>query len=81
MTTVGYGDVFPVTAEGRAVAVVLMVGGVGLFGVLSGLLASWFVQPTTDTNNQELEALRGDVAELKTLLETLQKELARRSSP
>lgn len=71
MTTVGYGDVFPVTGEGRIVAVVLMIGGVGLFGVLSGLLASWFVQPATDTGNQELEALRGDVAELKAMIEKM----------
>ena len=32
ITTVGYGDKFPVTSEGRAIAVVLMVVGVELFG-------------------------------------------------
>jgi voltage-gated potassium channel len=45
MTTVGYGDRFPVTTEGRLVAAVLMCAGVGLFGTLSGLLAAWFVAP------------------------------------
>jgi voltage-gated potassium channel len=47
MTTVGYGDRFPITAGGRIVAVVLMAGGVGLFGTLSGLVAGWFVSPAS----------------------------------
>lgn len=43
ITTVGYGDKYPVTAEGRIVAVVLMTAGVGLFGTFTALVASWFV--------------------------------------
>jgi voltage-gated potassium channel len=43
ITTVGYGDKYPVTAEGRMVAMILMVAGIGLFGVLSGLAASFFI--------------------------------------
>ncbi len=79
MTTVGYGDVFPVTTEGRLVAVVLMIGGVGLFGVLSGLLASWFVQPDADSNSQELEVLRADVAELKAMLAKIDGKMDRKA--
>lgn len=44
ITTVGYGDRYPVTTEGRVIAALLMGAGVGLFGVLSGLLASWFME-------------------------------------
>lgn len=44
ITTVGYGDRFPVTVEGRAIAAILMTAGVGLFGIFSGFLASWFVK-------------------------------------
>jgi voltage-gated potassium channel len=44
ITTVGYGDRFPVTAAGKGVAVVLMLVGVGLFGLLAGTLASFFVE-------------------------------------
>lgn len=43
ITTVGYGDRFPVTSAGRLIGVVLMTGGVGLFGTFSGYIASWFV--------------------------------------
>jgi voltage-gated potassium channel len=42
ITTVGYGDFFPVTTEGRVVAVLLMITGVGSFATLAGLLASVF---------------------------------------
>jgi voltage-gated potassium channel len=45
ITTVGYGDRFPVSSEGRLVAGVLMMAGVGLFGTLSGFIASWFLRP------------------------------------
>lgn len=44
VTTVGYGDAIPVTAAGRAFAVVLMLIGVGLFGLLAASLASFFIQ-------------------------------------
>jgi len=42
ITTVGYGDVYPVTTEGRTLAMILMISGIGLFGILSGLAASFF---------------------------------------
>ena len=44
ITTVGYGDKFPVTTEGRIIAAVLMTAGVGLFGTFTAFIASWFVE-------------------------------------
>jgi voltage-gated potassium channel len=41
VTTVGYGDRFPVTADGRFVATFLMIVGIGLFSSLTALLAAW----------------------------------------
>jgi voltage-gated potassium channel len=67
MTTVGYGDRFPVTPEGRIVAGMLMVSGVALFGMFSGFLAAWFVGPSQDESN-ELALLRREIAEIKGML-------------
>jgi voltage-gated potassium channel len=44
ITTVGYGDRFPVTAVGRAVGAVVMILGIGLFGLLAASLASFFIE-------------------------------------
>lgn len=79
VTTVGYGDRYPVTLEGRAVAVMLMTVGVGLFGTLSGVVAAWFLVPQRQGNNDELAELRMSVDELKQLLK--EHRAARRVDP
>jgi voltage-gated potassium channel len=61
VTTVGYGDRFPVSAGGRAVAVVLMLVGIGLIGVLTATVASFFVQEHTDANKDLLKASHEDL--------------------
>lgn len=43
ITTIGYGEVYPVTTLGRVIGGMLIVFGVGLFGTLSGLITSWFI--------------------------------------
>ena len=65
LTTVGYGDRFPVTAEGRIIGVLLMVAGVGLFGTLSGFIASWFLAPTKKTEQGDIELLRSEISGLR----------------
>jgi ion transport protein len=46
ITTVGYGDKYPVTNSGRVMGVLIMITGVGLFGVLTGFLANTFLSPS-----------------------------------
>lgn len=53
VTTVGYGDKYPVTNSGRIVGVLLMTIGVGLFGVLTGYLANAFLKPKSTKQNQQ----------------------------
>lgn len=43
ITTVGYGDKFPVTTEGRIIASILMTAGVGLFGTFTAYISSWII--------------------------------------
>lgn len=50
LTTVGYGDIYPTTTEGRFIAVGLMISGICVLGVISATVAAWFVKITQDEN-------------------------------
>jgi voltage-gated potassium channel len=50
ITTVGYGDHYPVTSEGRLIAVLLMTVGVGLFGTFAAFVTTWFMGKSTETS-------------------------------
>lgn len=66
VTTVGYGDRYPVTPEGRVIAVGLMIAGVGLFGALSGVVASLLLGQRGQESEMlaEIRALRARVEKL-----------------
>ena len=68
ITTVGYGDKYPVTWEGQIVAAILMTAGVGLFGTFTGFVASWFLAPGEEEKEDELESIRRELAEIKAIL-------------
>jgi voltage-gated potassium channel len=76
MSTVGYGDRYPVTVEGRMVAGLLMVGGIALLGVITGTIASWLVEKLRGVEEAELETaqelrnLRAEIAELRAELKS-----------
>ena len=73
VTTVGYGDLYPITAWGRIVAVVLMSVGIGVVGVVTATTASWFVEraATLAGNDDQEAATRGQVRSLARQLETV----------
>jgi voltage-gated potassium channel len=71
MTTVGYGDRYPISAEGRLVAVFLMAAGVGVFGTFSGLVASWFLSPAAEETESNLEDVCRMLAELTAKVDAL----------
>jgi voltage-gated potassium channel len=63
VTTVGYGDRYPVTEGGRIVAAVLMLVGIGLIGVLTATVASVFIKEHTDANKEELKKSHADLGQ------------------
>ncbi len=69
VTTVGYGDVTPVTAAGRVVAVFLIVGGVGLFGAVTANLASSFIRSNARRPRAESKAMEKLASEVRELRE------------
>ena len=54
-TTVGYGDVSPVTGEGRLIAVGLMVVGIGFIGVFTATITSFFLAPDRPNGQDSVE--------------------------
>ena len=65
ITTVGYGDTFPLSTQGRFIAALLMIGGVALAGVGTATLASWIVSLVEEENAEQEAATQAQVATLQ----------------
>ena len=65
ITTIGYGDTFPVSTEGRFIAALLMIGGVALIGVVTATLASWIVSLVEEESAEQEAATQAQVAALQ----------------
>ncbi len=78
VTTVGYGDRFPVTGGGRIVAVILMLVGIGLIGVLTATVASLFIKEHTDANREEFKKGHADLGQQLTVISDRLADVERR---
>ena len=69
ITTVGYGDRYPVTTAGRLVGVAVMTMGVGLFGTLAGFIANKLLAPdSTKNNGQDRTEAGTDISQIQNAL-------------
>ena len=77
VTTVGYGDMAPITFVGRIAAIVLMISGVGFFGALAANLAALFINKD---EGSKLDNVQKEVLALKKQMKTLIKEIQNSSN-
>lgn len=75
ITTVGYGDKFPITSGGKVIAIILMGCGIGLFGTLIGYISSYFTDKEKNNNDKvdTIEELSHQINELRNELKQTKK--------
>jgi voltage-gated potassium channel len=74
--TVGYGDFYPVTLNGRLVAVLLMIGGISLIRMITATVATWIVQRVAEEDNTKQAATAAQIDELRSQITQLTARLA-----
>jgi voltage-gated potassium channel len=86
ITTVGYGDKYPVTTGGRFTAMIVMFAGVGIIGALASILSSVLVQspapePSPDVEPQASAAVALELAALRSEIAALRESMASANRP
>lgn len=76
ITTIGYGDRFPVTGEGRLVGVGLMLAGIALLGIVTASIASWLIDKVREVEQDTEAATRRDIGALRDEIRALHEQLA-----
>ena len=75
ITSVGYGDLEPITLEGRLIAVAVMIGGIALLGTVTATLASFFIDRLADTAKVESDETQDALGALTDEVRALRAEL------
>ncbi|PPF20934.1 potassium channel family protein, partial [Rathayibacter tritici] len=75
ITTVGYGDLYPVTGTGRFIAAGIMLGGIALIGVVTATLASYIVERVAQHDENADKRTQEQVRELTDEIRLLREEL------
>jgi voltage-gated potassium channel len=81
ITTVGYGDRYPVTTEGRAIAVFLMFLGISLFSLITASVAAMFVLPEQEKEEASIADVMKRLEELEALIRERTEAPAAQSDP
>lgn len=80
ITTVGYGDRYPVTAAGRAIGIALMIAGVGISVVAAASAAAWFVSADREEDSRQqadtIISLTAEITDLRQAVAHLSAQLA-----
>lgn len=77
ITTVGYGDRYPVSDGGRIVAGTLMIFGVALYGTFTGFVASLFVEPELKREEDQVYALTQQIKALRSEIQSIDEKITR----
>lgn len=81
ITTVGYGDLTPVTETGRLIAAGVMISGIALLGVVTATIASWIIDQVGRRDDEAQIATRRELRELSAEIRSLPEELQQRRPP
>jgi voltage-gated potassium channel len=79
ITTVGYGDRYPTTTEGRVIALGLMLAGIALLGVVTATFASWLIERVSSENAADQAATVAHIDALMAEIKALRAEQRDRS--
>jgi voltage-gated potassium channel len=75
ITTIGSADRSPITPEGRVVAAIMMIAGVGLFSTFTAYVASLFLEPEQKREEKDSDALHKEIKYLRDKMESIEKKL------
>jgi len=80
MSTVGYGDKYPTTGDGRYIAAGLMLAGIALLGIVTASIAAWLIEQVRNVETETQTATRGDIAQLRAEIARLNQALIQQAT-